>query len=678
MRLKCGWAVCATVLAGFVMCCASSAVAATLLVPEDYGTIGDAVAVAVTGDVVSIAPGTYRESVTLNTDGVVLESRGQAATAVSTVITGDNGDGTNRPYVVLCGATTGATTEVRYLTITGASSSTGLRGGIVIEAGSSVLIRDNIITDNSSGGLSPYTGGGGIHCRDGSSPTIRHNTITENFGYWGGGAVYCGVNSTVLIEDNVLNLNDSRYDGGAVRCDPGSEVTIQRNEIVGNDNYEYSSGGIYTEAAMCQILGNYIAENVSGETLGSGPFSRGGGISVERGAAVIANNIFRDNRVPVTCHEYWGCSQGGAIYVNGFIYSPSATIINNTIHHSTAAEGSAVYVGDRVGTVVVRNNIVTSSTDGCALGSADPVDSDFNCLWDNVCDYEGAWAPGPNDLHADPLFVSATPSAPCSFVLQAGSPCIDAGTNVGAPLIDYALNTRPQDGDGDTISVTDIGAFEGSCNTPPVALDDSATTDEDTPVTIAVLANDSDADGDSLTVTSVTDPPSGSAVINADETVTYTPDVGYDGSDSFEYTISDGRGGTDTAAVSITVVAAPELYNFVGFLPPINMPPDEMSVFKQRSTIPVKFRLLDPSTQQPVAGVHCTIWLEPVSSGVPSGVNEPASSTQPDGGNTFRYDEEDCQYIFNLSTRSLDPGVYRIHADIAEGLMDCWVDIAIR
>jgi hypothetical protein len=91
------------------------------------------------------------------------------------------------------------------------------------------------------------------------------------------------------------------------------------------------------------------------------------------------------------------------------------------------------------------------------------------------------------------------------------------------------------------------------CPQPPVAQDDVATTVRDTAVTIAVLANDSDPDGGALTVTGVTDPSHGSAAANPDGTVTYTPDAGFVGADSFDYTISDGAGGSDSATVSVTV-----------------------------------------------------------------------------------------------------------------------------
>ena len=93
-------------------------------------------------------------------------------------------------------------------------------------------------------------------------------------------------------------------------------------------------------------------------------------------------------------------------------------------------------------------------------------------------------------------------------------------------------------------------------NAAPVAGDDVATTPAGSAVSIAVLANDSDPDGHALTISAVSDPPKGTATINAAKTaITYTPDSGFSGTDSFSYTASDGRGGTDTATVSVTVTA---------------------------------------------------------------------------------------------------------------------------
>ena len=102
-----------------------------------------------------------------------------------------------------------------------------------------------------------------------------------------------------------------------------------------------------------------------------------------------------------------------------------------------------------------------------------------------------------------------------------------------------------------------VGVDVSAVNDPPVAADDSATTPQQVPVTVAVLSNDGDVEGDPLTVTSVGDPPHGAAAINADGTVTYTPDAGFTGVDSFPYSIGDGQGGSHTATVTVTVTAPP-------------------------------------------------------------------------------------------------------------------------
>ena len=97
-------------------------------------------------------------------------------------------------------------------------------------------------------------------------------------------------------------------------------------------------------------------------------------------------------------------------------------------------------------------------------------------------------------------------------------------------------------------------------NNPPVAIDDSATTSQDVWIDIYVLANDSDSDGDPLHINSATDPPHGTTV-NHGSHVTYTPDPGFTGTDTFDYTAGDGKGGTDTATVTIMVEEGQESEN---------------------------------------------------------------------------------------------------------------------
>lgn len=92
-------------------------------------------------------------------------------------------------------------------------------------------------------------------------------------------------------------------------------------------------------------------------------------------------------------------------------------------------------------------------------------------------------------------------------------------------------------------------------NNPPTAVDDAATVDEDSGSTlIDVLANDTDLDTDPLTVISVTQPPVGEGLaVNNGSSVTYSTSANFNGVTSFQYTISDGNGGTSTATVTVTV-----------------------------------------------------------------------------------------------------------------------------
>ena len=92
-------------------------------------------------------------------------------------------------------------------------------------------------------------------------------------------------------------------------------------------------------------------------------------------------------------------------------------------------------------------------------------------------------------------------------------------------------------------------------NSPPVAVRDQAVTTADTPVTIGILANDVDPDGDSLRVVGLTVPMHGHVTLNADQTVTYTPAPGFVGIDDFTYIVDDGRDGRDTGIVMVEVTA---------------------------------------------------------------------------------------------------------------------------
>jgi len=94
-------------------------------------------------------------------------------------------------------------------------------------------------------------------------------------------------------------------------------------------------------------------------------------------------------------------------------------------------------------------------------------------------------------------------------------------------------------------------------NDAPVALDDDATVEQDSGAnTINVLANDSDVEGNTLTITSAAPMATNGTVSCSASDCTYTPNGGFDGNDSFDYAIADGNGGTDSATVNVEVTPA--------------------------------------------------------------------------------------------------------------------------
>jgi hypothetical protein len=182
---------------------------------------------------------------------------------------------------------------------------------------------------------------------------------------------------------------------------------------------------------------------------------------------------------------------------------------------------------------------------------------------------------GREDLYAVAVGTTLSVEAAQGFVANDVDP--DGGPVTGQTLIDDvdhgtlsaftsgAFTYTPDPGfagvDSFTYSAVDsAGNSTGPVNVwlgvygqlPPTAIDDMATTDEDVPVVVDVLSNDDDPNGDSLAIDGFTQGSHG-AVSQSDETLVYTPDLDFFGTDDFSYSVSDGNGGVDTATVFVTV-----------------------------------------------------------------------------------------------------------------------------
>jgi Bacterial Ig domain len=159
--------------------------------------------------------------------------------------------------------------------------------------------------------------------------------------------------------------------------------------------------------------------------------------------------------------------------------------------------------------------------------------------------------------------LSAT--APCDWQAMSNSSFITvdsgaAGSNNGTVNFTVAPNTTGAARVG-TLTVAGRTVTINQ-DAAPTANNDTATTDEDTPVNVNVLANDVEPDGDTLSVVSVTQGANGAVSINPDKTVHYAPAANFFGSDSFTYTIDDGHGGQSTATVNVTVNAVNDAPTF--------------------------------------------------------------------------------------------------------------------
>jgi VCBS repeat-containing protein len=117
---------------------------------------------------------------------------------------------------------------------------------------------------------------------------------------------------------------------------------------------------------------------------------------------------------------------------------------------------------------------------------------------------------------------------------------------IGIDTFEYTID----DGQGDQATAQVTITVE---NNLPTAVNDAVLATGSQPLIIDVINNDTDIDGSVLTVESVTQGQNGSVVINADGTLTYQANMGFVGTDSFNYTIEDADGGQSSATVTVTV-----------------------------------------------------------------------------------------------------------------------------
>jgi CSLREA domain-containing protein len=345
-------------------------------------------------------------------DNLTISGAGSSSTFV-------DGSNLDRIFHVLTG-----TVGVIGLTIQHGAADFG--GGVYALPNTTLAITNTVIYSNTA-----TTSGGGLY--NSGVLTLFNSVVDSNqvtgIDVGGGIASY----GPLTIEQSRISNNAAPYGGGGI--DASNHTAILNSTITGNKSLSYLGGGIRQTFQPITITNSTISYNIA---------RAGGGIYSQNSASqmMITNSTISHNSATVF--------DGGGILTSGTIHLLNATVAYN----------SAVTGGDGIqrinSQVLLKNSIIANNeTTNCSGGmtsAGNNLDSDNSCNLTATGDQ-----PGQN-----PLFgVLQNNGGPTeTHALLSGSPAIDTGSNIDCPATDQRGVVRPADGDGNTVPVCDIGAFE--------------------------------------------------------------------------------------------------------------------------------------------------------------------------------------------------------------------------
>jgi hypothetical protein len=265
---------------------------------------------------------------------------------------------------------------------------------------------------------------------------------------------------------------------------------------------------------------------------------------------VLANDSDADPADTLTITDVSDGSKNGTIEIAddklSIRYTPAANAFGEETFTYTISDGQG-----GTATAEVTITITPASDPPTAAADAFEVEQDSA---DNALDVLDNDSFAPDEGETLTIVSVTDPSAGGALAL------IDNGLGLSyTPAAGFSgtetFNYTIDDGTGQTATAT-VTMTVTALNAPPAAVDDTFNVDEDTTKTLTVLDNDDDPDDDTLTITAFSAADKGGTVAIAGDgkSLTYTPALNFNGNETFTYTISDGKGGNDTAQVTITVV----------------------------------------------------------------------------------------------------------------------------
>jgi len=368
----------------------------TIRVPENCGTIQEAIDLALDGATVLVADGTYTGYG--NRD---IDFSGKAITVMSVngaSLTVIDCEDMERGFYFRNGE--GSDSRLDDITIKNGSAGSLSGGGIYCHFGSSPTISNCIITGNSA-----YHGnGGGICCFNGSSPIITNCTITGNESsgsYNDGGGIYCSSSSPFVANCFITeNWASGEYGGGGGICSSLYASPTITNCTITENSAEYGGGGVACDGSAQTLIANCaINGNVTAEI--------GGGIYCTWNSQLLVQNCLISNN---SAQDY-----GGGIYCS----DATPTFVNCSISLNQAGHsGDGIYVSSSYPNIT--NSILWNNS-----GQEIFVDSGMPAV--TYSDIDGGWT-GEGNITDDPLFIDPSNG---DFHLSLLSPCINAGTDAG-------------------------------------------------------------------------------------------------------------------------------------------------------------------------------------------------------------------------------------------------------
>ncbi|TOH56518.1 RTX toxin, partial [Vibrio parahaemolyticus] len=355
-------------------------------------------------------------------------------------------------------------------------------------------------------------------------------------------------NDTFEDDGKVVSLDTNNGPAnGTVSVNPDSSVTYTPNDNYhGTDSFTYivTSGGVSESTTV----------NVDVTPVNDAPVAKDDTAITDEDTPVTIDVLPNDNDIDGDKLSIQSASvpeaQGKVEIVDGkLVFTPAENFNGDAEITYTVTDGELTDAAKVTVTVNPVNDAPTIKVDAVESITEDAVSTDMVVATLTVRD---------TDTPEDQLTVSLENNSNGYFVFvgnevkltQAG---VDAVNNDELNLKDLTISASVSDGVNPTANDSD-SLIVNRVNDAPVAKDDIATTQEDTAVTIDVLPNDSDVDGDKLSIESASVPKEQGTVEVVNGKLVFTPAENFHGDAEITYTITDGAL-TDQATVNVTVNA---------------------------------------------------------------------------------------------------------------------------